>query len=224
MSSKLRMAGLAAAVMSMLATGAARADGQEGPWEVRARGVYLAFAQKSDAVPALAVPSDAIHVNDKWILDVDIEYFFARNWSSELVLTYPQKQTVTVEKSALGGPTEIGTFKHLPPTLTVKYNFIPGGVVRPYVGIGINLTLISDVNLNVPTVNIPLKLDSTSVGFAGQAGLDWQLAPHWYANADVKWVQLGTDVKTVAKDGTQTKVSHATLNPWLLGIGFGYRF
>jgi len=224
MSLKWQTAGVAV-VMSMLAMGAARADDQEGPWEVRLRAVYLAFAQKSDAVPALAVPSDAIHVNDKWIPDVDIEYFFTPNWSSELVLTYPQKQTVTVEKSALGGPTEIGTFKHLPPTLTVKYNFIPGGVVRPYVGIGINLTLISDVNLAVPTVPpIPLKLDSTSVGFAGQAGLDWQLAPHWYANADVKWVQLGTDVKTVASDGTQTKVSHATLNPWLLGIGFGYRF
>jgi outer membrane protein len=43
---------------------------------------------------------------------------------------------VTVEKSALGGPADIGTFKHLPPILTVKYNFNPGGKIRPYVGAG----------------------------------------------------------------------------------------
>jgi len=220
MSWKLRTAGVAAAVVGILAIGAAHADDQEGPWEVRLRGAYLAFAQKSDAVPALAVPSDAIHVNDKWLPDLDIEYFFAPNWSSELVLTYPQSQTVTVEKSALGGPAAIGTFKHLPPTLTAKYNFLPGQVFRPYVGVGINFTIISDVNLNVPTTPpIPLKLDSTSVGFAGQAGFDWQLAPHLYANADVKWIQLSSDVKAGG-----AKVTTVRLDPWLLGFGVGYRF
>jgi outer membrane protein len=219
MSWKLRM-GVAAAVVSMLAMGAARADDPEGPWEVRLRADYLAFAQKSDAIPSLAVPSDAIHVNDKWLPDLDLEYFFASNWSSELVLTYPQLQRVTVEKSALGGPTAIGTFRHLPPTLTVKYDFLPDQVFRPYVGVGINLTLISDVNLNVPVVNVPLRLDNHSVGFAGQAGFDWQLAPHWYANADVKWIQLSSDVKL----NNGTKVTEVRLDPWLLGIGVGYRF
>ena len=58
---------------------------------------------------------------------------------------------MTVEQSALGGPTAIGTFKHLPPVLTAKYNFIPDGIFRPYVGVGINLTIISDVHVNVPT-------------------------------------------------------------------------
>jgi outer membrane protein len=75
-------------------------------------------------------------------LDVDFEYFFTPNWSSELLLTYPQSQSVTVRESALGGPTNIGSFKHLPPTLTLKYNFNPDGNFRPYVGVGVNLTLM----------------------------------------------------------------------------------
>ena len=105
MSWKLRTAGVAATVVGMLAMGAAHADDQEGPWEVRLRAAYLAFAQKSDAVPGpLAVPSDAVHINDKWLPDLDIEYFFAPNWSSELVLTYPQNQTVTAWTSMKARP------------------------------------------------------------------------------------------------------------------------
>ena len=203
--------------MSMMAATAARAD-DESPWEVRLRSVYLDPANKSDAYAPLGIPSNAIHINDKWIPDIDIEYFFLPHWSSELLLTLPQSQTVTVEHSALGGPTAIGTFKHLPPTLTAKYDFIPNGVFRPYVGLGVNLTIISDVHLNVPTVG-PLTLDKTSVGPAAQAGFDAKLAQHWFFSADAKWIQIRSDVKF---DGA--KISQARIDPLLFGVGIGYRF
>lgn len=206
-----------AGIMSILAATAARAE-DEGPWEVRLRAVYLDPANKSDAYGPLAIPSDAIHINGKWLPDVDFEYFFTPHWSSELLLTYPQSQTVTVEKSALGGPTVIGTFKHLPPILTAKYNFIPDGTFRPYVGVGVNFTIISDVHLNVPTVG-PLSLDHTSVGPAAQAGFDVKVADHWFLNADVKWAQIRSDVKF---DGA--KISQARIDPFLFGVGIGYRF
>jgi outer membrane protein len=43
---------------------------------------------------------------------------------------------VTARRSALGDPVKIGTFKYLPPTLALKWNFIPDGRFRPYVGVG----------------------------------------------------------------------------------------
>jgi outer membrane protein len=218
MRSYWKLAAVAAALAGILGSTVARADDSESPWEVRVRAVYLSPANKSDPVPALAVPGDAIHINSKWLPEVDIEYYFTPHWSSELILTYPQSQTVTVEKSALGGPTDIGTFKHLPPILTVKYGFLPEGFIRPYVGVGINLTLISDVNLNVPTVG-PLTLNSSSVGPAAQAGLDVKLADHWFANADLKWAEIRSDVKF---DGT--KVSQVRIDPFLFAVGIGYRF
>jgi outer membrane protein len=210
------------AIGNLLATPRTQADvlSDEGPWLVRLRGVYLDMADKSDAIPSLGVPSNAIHVNSKALPDLDIEYYFTPHWSSELVLTYPQSQTVSVEKSALGGPTLLGSFKHLPPVLTAKYNFTPDAAFRPYVGLGLNLTIIWDANLAVPTSPaIPLNLDSTSIGVAGQAGFDIKLADRWFANADVKWVQLGSDVKS----GGST-VSKVHLDPWLFGLGIGYRF
>jgi len=80
------------------------------------------FAQKSDAIPSLGVPADAIRVDNQTIPDIDFEYFLTKSFSTELVLTYPQSKTVTVQQSTLGGPVDIGTFKYLPPTLTAKWN------------------------------------------------------------------------------------------------------
>jgi outer membrane protein len=63
----------AAIIITSAASTVARAD--DGPWEVRLRGVYLDPANKSDAIPGLA-PTDSIHINSKWLPDVDFEYFF----------------------------------------------------------------------------------------------------------------------------------------------------
>ena len=205
-----------AALSASGAITAARAD--DGPWEVRLRAVYLSPANKSDAIPSLAVPSNAIHINSKVLPDLDFEYFFTPSWSAELLLTIPQTQDVTVEQSALGGPTGIGSFKHLPPTLTAKYNFLPDADFQPYVGVGVNLTLISSVNLAVPTVG-KLDLSSSSVGPAVQAGFDYKVAPHWYVSADIKWVKLSSDVKLGG-----AKVSSVSVDPLLFGLGVGYRF
>ena len=82
----------------------AAAQEAQGNWLVRARAVRIDTANKSDPIPSLAVPADAITVNDKTIPEFDISYFFTPNIAAELVLTVPQKHTVTVQQSALGGP------------------------------------------------------------------------------------------------------------------------
>jgi len=206
-----------AALAAMLSVSAATTAHAED-WEVRLRAIYLAPANDSDAYAPLRIPADAIHINDKWLPDLDAEYFFTPHWSTELVLTYPQKQTVTLEHSALGGPVDIGSFKHLPPTLTGKYNFLPDRAFQPYIGAGLNVTWIMDVNLQVPTVG-RLTLDRTSIGAAAQGGFDYRIGKHWYLNADAKWLMLRSDVKF-----NGGKISQARLDPFLVGIGVGYRF
>jgi outer membrane protein len=182
---------------------------EEGPWMVRLRAVGLQPANKSDAFGT--VPADAIHVSNKTIPEVDFSYFFTRNFSTELILTVPQQHDVT-----LNG-TKIGTFKHLPPTLTAQWHFLPGQTVNPYLGAGLNLTLISDVNL----ANGALDLDKSSTGLAAQAGVDFNVAPNWYINLDVKYVQIKSDVKVAA---TGAKVTTVKVDPMLYGVGIGYRF
>ncbi len=180
---------------------------QEGPWMVRLRAVSLQPADKSDAAPG--IPADAIHVSSKTIPEVDISYFFTPNVAAELVLTVPQEHDVT-----LAG-TKIGTFKELPPTFVAQWHFLPGQTFNPYVGLGVNLTLISDVKL----AGGALDLDKTSIGPAAQVGADIQVAPKWYLNVDVKVAQIRSDVKAGG-----TKVTTVKVDPMLVGVGVGYRF
>ncbi len=206
---------LAAAVAASFASPAAAAD---EPWLVRVRALYLQSSDKSDPVPALAIPSDAITVNSKWFPELDVTYFLTKNVAAELVLTYPQKHTVTVQQSALGGPVDIGTFKHLPPTLSLQYHFAPDATFRPYVGAGINFTWIMDVDLSVPTVG-RLDLDNNSVGAAFGAGFDWKVDKNLYVNFDVKKVYIGSDVKL-----NGNKISEVNIDPLLWSVGLGWRF
>ena len=180
---------------------------QAGPWMVRLRAVSLQPANTSDAAPGL--PADAIHVSSKTLPEVDISCFLTPNLATELVLTVPQEHDVT-----LSG-TKIGTFKELPPTLMAQWHFLPGQTVNPYVGLGVNVTLISDVRL----ANGALDLDKTSVGPAAQAGVDIQVAPQWFLNADVKYAQIRSDVKAGG-----VKVTTVKVDPMLYGVGVGYRF
>ena len=182
---------------------------------VRVRGIYLGTQNQSDAFPLLAIPASAIHLNSKWIAEVDLEYFFTPHWSSERVLTYPQSQTVTVEHSALGGPRILGTFKPLPPTLLAKYDFLPNERLQPYVGLGVKLTIISDVQLPVPAVGT-LQLDKTSVGPAAQAEIDYALGNNWHFNADFKWVMIRCGVKYRG-----VKISQVHFDPFLFGLRVG---
>ena len=187
--------------------GSAPLHAQAGPWMVRLRAVSLQPADTSDAAPGL--PADAIHVSSKTIPEVDVSYFFTPNLATELVLTVPQEHDVT-----LSG-TKIGTFKELPPTLTAQWHFLPGQTVNPYVGLGLNLTLISEVKL----ANGALDLDKSSVGPAAQAGVDIQVAPQWFVNVDVKYAQIRSDVKAGG-----VKVTTVKVDPMLYGVGIGYRF
>jgi outer membrane protein len=173
------------------------------PWSVRLAATYL---QTTDGTSNKAVQVD---VEDKLIPELDVSYAFNAHWSAELVLTSPQEHEVKVNG------TKVGTFKHLPPTLLAKYTFSPIGGFTPYIGAGVNFTLIFDDDL----LSGAAKLDNYSVGPAGQVGFDYKLSERWAINADVKRMMLRTDV-TVGG----TKLTEARLDPWLYSLGLRYQF
>jgi outer membrane protein len=183
---------------------------QEGNWMVRGRVLNMKPANKSDAF-ALG-GSDAVHVSDKTFPEVDISYFVKPNIAFELVLTYPQKHDVT-----LNG-VNLGTVKHLPPTLLAQYHFIPNGTIRPYLGAGINYTRFSGVSLSAGP-GLPLDVSKNSWGGALQAGVDFQVAKQWFVNLDLKKVWIDTDVKL-----NGTKLTNLRIDPVLFSVGVGYRF
>ncbi|MNR90907.1 Outer membrane protein W precursor [compost metagenome] len=194
--------------LAALSSQAFAQQSQEGSWLVRVRAVHLDPANKSDPIGGVGA-SDRLTINSKTIPELDISYFFTPNWATELVLTYPQKQKVSLDGA------QIGTFKHLPPTLTLQYHFTPEKTISPYVGAGLNYTRISSVDI----LNGAARLEKSSVGLALQAGVDFKLDKNWSINVDVKKVQIRSDVNTAAG-----QLSAVKIDPWLIGVGVGYRF
>ena len=193
---------LAAAALCTLMSGAAMAQQTtEGPWLVRARAVHLDSANKDSTGLNLSV-------NDKWMPEVDITYFFNKNIAAELILTVPQRHTLSA------GGTAIGSLKHLPPSLLVQYHFtdLPG--FKPYVGAGVNYTRFSSIRLPAG-----VDVDRNSFGGALQLGVDIPVAKDVYLNFDVKKVYIKTDVSAAGN-----KIGTFKVDPVLFGIGLGWRF
>ena len=111
-------------IAALAALGMGVVQAQETPWLVRARAVNLDMANKDSTGLGLTV-------DNKTIPEVDVSYFFTPNIAAELILTVPQKQTVS------SNGTSIGTFKHLPPTLLMQYHFTGLNGYKPYVGAGV---------------------------------------------------------------------------------------
>lgn len=214
-----------ATAVATLSSASAFAQQAEGNFMMRVRAVNIDTANKSTAIPGV-LPADAIEVSNKVIPEVDFTYFFSKNLAAELILTIPQKHDVKVP--ALN--KTVGTFKHLPPTLTVQYHFFPDAQFRPYVGAGINFTSIMSVDLKTldgvtrglttPANTATNGLDNHSWGGALQAGFDVKIGPNSFINFDVKKVYIKTDLTNSALG----KLSTVKVDPVLIGVGYGFKF
>lgn len=198
---------LAVAAVCAMTSGAAFAQQAEGPWLVRVRAVNLDSANKDSTGLDLSV-------NNKVIPELDISYFFTPNIAAELILTYPQKHDLR------SGGVDIGSLKHLPPTLLAQYHFTNFGGFKPYVGVGINYTNFSSVNFD-PAVQAALdpSIKRNSWGAALQVGFDIPLTKQLSLNFDVKKVYIKTDVYA-----GNVKAGTFKVDPVLVGVGLGYRF
>jgi outer membrane protein len=191
---------MAATVLGVVA--AAPAAAEQGEFTARLRALYM-------QVDADTSPDLNVGVEDRWIPEVDFGYWITDNVALELVLTYPQKHDVSLNGNA------IGSVKHLPPTLMLQYHFLPKGAFQPYVGVGLNYTRFSDVDL----ADGAIKMEKDSWGLALQAGFDYRLSKSLYVNFDAKKVQIDSNLYAGGN-----KVAKLELDPWLVGVGLGWRF
>jgi outer membrane protein len=174
----------------------------DGSWLVRLRAVHADSVNKDSTGQHLSI-------NNKWIAEADISYFFTPNLAAELILGLPQ----TFHVSA--GSQPIGSLKGLPPTLTLQYHFTGLGQFKPYLGAGINYTRFSSVDLLHGVADVTRN----SFGPALQAGLDFAVTKNIYLNLDVKKVWIRTKVSVGG-----TELGTFRLDPLLVGVGVGYRF
>lgn len=183
-------------------------------WLFRLRAIDVIPDESSNHISHIG--GKVTDISSQVVPEIDVNYFFTQHISAELIAA-TSKHSVTATKTALG-KVDLGSTRILPPTLTLLYHAMPTKVFSPYVGAGINYTYFYDES-HGPVAS---KIDyGNSFGPAVQAGFDVNLNQHWSLNADVKKVWVESDVKATAL-GLPLKTD-VKINPWVVGIGIGYR-
>lgn len=67
--------------------------------------------------------------------------------------------------------SRVAKTKHIPPTLSLQYHFLPQSSVRPYIGAGVNYTVFFDETTRGALEGTRLELRD-SFGFAAEARLN----------------------------------------------------
>ncbi len=158
------------------------------------------------------------NVDESYVPEVDFTYFFTENIAAELIVA-TTNHDATVSGTTLPGDADLGDVWLLPPTLTLQYHFMPKSSFSPYLGAGVNYTFFYNQGGESGAVTDVEYEDG--FGFALQAGLDYQFADNWSLNFDVKKIFLETDVKV---NGGAINAKDVNIDPWIFGIGIGYKF
>lgn len=189
-------------------------DDDFSKWQFRLRAISVTPNESA----TIQTIGGNVDISSAFVPELDITYYFTKNWSAELILATTNHDVKAIGTAA--GDIDLGDVWLLPPTLLGQYHFTGGDFV-PYLGAGINLTLFYGVD-NGPTAD-KVEYD-TSVGFAFQAGFDYMLNDKWFLNLDIKRMFLNTNATIDATTALGATVgADVDINPWIFGVGFGLK-
>lgn len=178
------------------------ASAMAGAWQVKA-GASAIAPTKDSKYAGLKVEAD-----DEFAFTPSVEYFFNDYISTELLLATPINHDVLVA----GG--KAAKFKHLPPTITAKYNFKNSTRFTPYVGVGATAFIAWDEQGLVKDVK-------QEFGYAAQIGFNFQPADakNWGVYVDVRYADLSPEVTLTNNDKFNVDI-----DPIIYTLGYSYKF
>ncbi len=214
--SMLTTAALSAALLCAPAFAAESVDGKA--WDAKER--FMIRARAIAVVPdedSTTTIGGEIDADTGFSPELDFTYFFTDHFAAELIAA-TSRHNVQAKGTQLGN-VDLGSVWALPPTVTAQYHFNPHGQFRPYVGAGLGyLFWYGEDNGNNPAVN---NVDyDAGIIYALQAGMDIGIDENWSFNADVKKMFHNIDA-SVNNGAVRADVD---LDPWVVGVGVGYRF
>lgn len=180
------------------------ASAMAGQWQVKLGG--SAVAPTGD----YQLGASTVEADSELAFTPSVEYFFNDNISAELLLATPISHDVLLD-----GHSAV-KIKHLPPTLTAKYNFKNSTSFTPYIGVGGTAFIAWDEESALGKVKV-----KEDFGFAGQIGFNFQPADakNWGAFVDVRYAQISPEVQI---DGVAN--FDLDINPVIYTLGYSYKF
>ena len=178
-----------------------------GQWQVKLGGSAIAPTQ--DTKTALGV----VEADSELAFTPSVEYFFNENISAELLLATPVSHDILLDGA------KVAKIKHLPPTITAKYNFKNSTGFTPYIGIGATAFIPWDEETSGALAGTTVKVKE-DFGYAGQIGFNFQPADakNWGVFADVRYADLNPKVETAVGN------FKLDIDPVIYTLGYSYKF
>ena len=196
-----------AAALGTVAAPAAHADTNDN-WVVRF-GAHVVDPKSNNGTLAGAKAT----VDSSVRPSASLEYMITPNLGVDLLAAWPFEHDVK-----LAGLGKVAQTKQLPPTVGLNYHFMPSNSWSPFLGLGLNYTNFFDTKSAGALKGASVSIEN-SWGVAAHAGVDFNINPKWLITADVRWINIKSDVKVGG-----AKVGSATINPFVYGLSVGYRF
>ncbi|MGX0876746.1 outer membrane protein [Roseovarius sp. MBR-154] len=194
---------------ALLASTAAPALAQEQGDITVGLGIGVVVPKDNNGILAGPTPID---VDEGFSPTITVEYFVMDNVGIELLASWPFSHDID------SNGTKIGSVKHLPPTLSLQYHFTNSSRITPFAGVGINYTYFFDDDAKGPIAGNNLSLDD-SWGVALHAGLDFAVSEKGSLRADVRWIDIDSDVKL-----NGTNIGKAEIDPWVFNVAYVHKF
>ncbi len=180
-------------------------------WQVKVGMSAIAPTSDTTIAPGVVVKAD-----NELAFTPSVEYFFGDTpFSAELLLATPVSHDVLVN----GG--KAAKIKHLPPTITAKYNFKNSTRFTPYIGVGGTAFIAWDEQGVAKDVK-------EAFGVAGQLGFNFQPADakNWGVFVDVRYAQISPEV--TLDDATAAAIGKKKfdldIDPIVYTLGYSYKF
>ncbi|MCZ0962584.1 OmpW/AlkL family protein [Paracoccus benzoatiresistens] len=196
----------AAAVLAVVSPVAAQ---QAGELTV---GLGIANVNPKSDNGTLAGGAVPVSIDDNTRPQITVEYFIRDNIGVELLAALPFKHSIE------SNGTEIGTVKHLPPTLSLQYHFDASPQWKPFVGVGVNFTGFFDAEAKGPLAGNDLRVKN-SWGLAAHLGTDYWINDRSAVRADLRWIDIDSDVTLNGVDIGQVEV-----DPLVAGVSYVVKF
>ena len=122
--------------------------------------------------------------------------------------------------------TDLGSTKHLPPTLSALYFFgNANSMIRPYIGAGVNYTTFFSKDFTSQAASElganGLDLDD-SWGLSARAGIDIHLGDNWILNASMWAIDIDTDANFSSALGNVN--ASVEIDPLVYMVSLGFQF
>ena len=181
------------------------ASAMAGQWQVKVGGSVI--SPTGDTETALGT----VKADDELAFTPSVEYFFNDNISAELLLATPIGHDVLLDGD------KAAKIKHLPPTITAKYNFKNSTRFTPYIGVGGTAFVAWDESGAAKNVK-------EDFGFAGQVGFNYQPADakNWGVYFDARYAQLSPEVTLIDELGGGK--FDLDIDPMVYTLGYSYKF